>query len=456
MKPLKILYFLMNLIFILLNVSCKKEWLNGKPNQSLTIPSTVADYQALLDNSEVMNQNYSSLYMLGDGDFYVSDTRYNGLTPPEMGAYIWSDTKDFYGGEQNYDWQATYTIVLNANVVLDGLNTISVNSQNLNTYNNAKGSALFYRSLCFYTLAQEFCKPYNSLTSNNDLGLPLRTSANINIALSRSSVQQTYDQLIGDLLTAVPLLPVSQSHITRPSKAAAYGLLSRVYLSQNNYGKALLYADSSLQINNKLMDFNNLSASAAFPISRFNNETLFYYDLGEWLAFRQTRLIVDSNLYKSYNGNDLRSKIYFVAESSGYSFKGSYDGDQLLFGGLATDEMYLNRAESFARTGNITAAMSDLNTLLKSRWLTGTYNTLVAANAGDALALILTERRKELCFRGLRWTDLRRLNTDTRFQTTLTRFVSGQSYSLIPNSPKYVLPIDDYEIQIGGLQQNPR
>src|SRR5579863_10477542 len=114
---------------IFLLTSCRKDWLDAKPNKSLVVPTTVGDYQALLDNSEVMNQNYSSLYMVGDGDFYVTDTRYLGLTPPEMGAYIWADTKDFYGGEQNYDWQATYAVVLNANVVLDGLQKIQVTSQ---------------------------------------------------------------------------------------------------------------------------------------------------------------------------------------------------------------------------------------------------------------------------------------------------------------------------------------
>ncbi len=441
---------------IFLLASCKKDWLDAKPNKSLVVPTTVGDYQALLDNSEVMNQNYPSLYMVGDGDFYVTDTRYLGLTPPEMGAYIWADTKDFYGGEQNYDWQATYAAVLNANVVLDGLGKLQIASQSQLAYNNAKGSAIFFRGLCFFTLAQEFCKAYNNSTASNDLGLPLRISSDVNITVKRSSVQQTYDQIISDLLNAAALLPPLQVPLTRPSKAAAYGLLSRVYLSQQNYTKALLYADSCLQINNKLMDFNNISSSASFPISRFNDETVFYYDLGEWLAFRQNRLIVDSNFYKSYSPNDLRRFIYFTREATGFSFKGSYDGDQLLFGGLATDEMYLNRAECYARAGNTTAAMTDLNTVLKTRWITGTYTDLTSANSDAALAIILTERRKELCFRGLRWTDLRRLNTDPRFQTTLFRTVNGQSYTLPPNSPMYVLPIDDYEVQLGGLQQNPR
>jgi len=93
---------------------------------------------------------------------------------------------------------------------------------------------------------------------------------------------------------------------------------------------------------------------------------------------------------------------------------------------------------------------------LKNRYKTGTFTNLTAANADDALALIVKERRKELCFRNLRWSDLRRLNKDSRFQVTLTRNVNGQSYTLAPNSSRYVLPLDPIETTSGGLQQNPR
>ena len=442
--------------FALLIGACKKDWLNAKPNKALVVPSTVSDYQNLLDNNQTMNTSQGGLYTLGDGDFYVTDTRYNTLSAPEMGAYIWADTKTFYGGAQNSDWISGYNIILNANIVLDGLQSLKIDAESQTSFNNVKGSALFFRSLCFYNLAQAYCKLYNSATATTDLGLPLRLSSNVNINVTRSSVQKTYDQIIGDLVTAAPMLPIKPLFLTRPSRPAVFGLLSRVYLSQQNYAKAFLYADSCLQLNNSLMDFNTLLPSASYPIPMFNSEVIFQYVINGYAAFRSSRLIVDSVLYRSYASNDLRSMVYFVPKPPNFSFKGSYDGDFQLFGGPATDEMYLIRAECYARTGNATSALNDLNTLLKTRWVTGTYVNMTAANSDAALALVLTERRKELCYRGLRWTDLKRLNTDPRFQTTLTRTVNGQTYTLSPNSPKYVLPLDDYEIQVGGLEQNPR
>lgn len=457
MKSTKLSYSLLAASAILCG-GCAKDWLDAKPNKSLVVPTAIADYQALLDNtSSVMNINQPSLTLTSDGDFYVADTRYNRLSQPERSAYIWAPTTDdFYGGFPCADWQNAYARVLNANVVLDGIRSIKIDPASRLAYNNVKGSALFYRSFDFYNLSQEFCKPYSGTTAAADLGLPLRISSDINLTVKRSTLQQTYDQIISDLLSAAPMLPVRPLYPTRPSKPAVFALLSRVYLSQGNYDRALLYADSCLQLQSALMDFGQLNPSDAHPIPLFNTEVIFSSTLTTYLSFLSSRLIVDSALYQSYVPGDLRATIFFGPKAGGYFFKGSYDGDTPFFGGLATDEIYLDRAECYARAGNVSAAMNDLNTLLRARWLAGSYTNRTAASPEVALSLILAERRKELCFRNLRWTDLRRLNTDPRFATTITRIVNRQTYSLLPNSTRYVLPLDVIEIQLGGLQQNPR
>ncbi len=99
--------------------------------------------------------------------------------------------------------------------------------------------------------------------------------------------------------------------------------------------------------------------------------------------------------------------------------------------------------------------MNDLNTLLQNRWRTGTFVPFTASNADDALMQILTERRKELVLRGIRWQDLRRLNKEDRFKITITRTIAGNTYSIEPNSYKYTFPIPDDVIQLSGMKQNP-
>ena len=127
------------------------------------------------------------------------------------------------------------------------------------------------------------------------------------------------------------------------------------------------------------------------------------------------------------------------------------------FAGIATNEVYLIRAESLARLGQKDAAMQVLNALLVKRWRTGTYVPLVAVDAEDALKKILVERRKEVPFHAnLVWEDLRRLNKDSRFARTLTRVIAGVTYTLAPNDKRYTLPIPDLEIQLTGIPQNER
>jgi hypothetical protein len=129
-----------------------------------------------------------------------------------------------------------------------------------------------------------------------------------------------------------------------------------------------------------------------------------------------------------------------------------------MFSGLATDEMYLIRAECNARKNKKTEALNDLNALLVKRWKTNTFTHIDTPTADAALQVILQERRKELCFRGIRWTDLRRLNQDPRFAVTLKRGLLGSTtlFTLPPNSDRYVYPIPDSEILFSGVPQNPR
>jgi hypothetical protein len=122
---------------------------------------------------------------------------------------------------------------------------------------------------------------------------------------------------------------------------------------------------------------------------------------------------------------------------------------------LATDEIYIIRAECYARAGNTTAAMADLNYLLQNRW-SGSFVPFTAATPDIALSIILKERRKELLFRALRWTDLRRLNKDPRFAVTLTRIVNNQTYTLPPNDLRYTFLIPDVILSRANMPQNPR
>lgn len=451
----KNLYILIILGTVL--VSCQKEFLQEKTDKALLIPTKLLDFQNLMDNLDVFNIA-PSLPVIASDDFYATDTRINSYTSAyQKNSYIWAE--DIDEGLSILDWNTPYQQVFYANVVLDGLDDLTLDASSQLEWNRIKGTALFHRAFAFFNIAQMFAKPYDLSSADFELGIPIRLEADVNKKSTRGTLQQTYNQILSDLKNAETLLPVTSSFQSRPNKVAAQALLARVYLSMGDYGNALLYSKTCLSVANSLIDFNSLSptATSPFPVLPANNnsEVIFYSKMASYTFAISTNTTVNDELYKLYVAGDLRKTIFYSATPH---FKGRYTGSSLvLFGGLSTGEIYLIKSECEARIGDLNIAMSDLNTLLKKRWISSQpYPTITAADREDALKKILLERRKELAFRGLRWGDLRRLNKDSRFATTIERTLNGTKYLLAPNSNRYTFPIPKQEIISSGIEQNIR
>jgi starch-binding outer membrane protein, SusD/RagB family len=441
------------LIMMLACIGCKK-YLDQKPDRSMVVPQSVKDLQAVLDNTNIMNVNYPFSVEIGVDDYYLTTADWLSRSITEKNGYIWES--DMFNENPRNDWSLPYTIVYNSNVVLDQLKKLGERAGTQQEINNVKGQALFFRSFAFYNLLQVFAKPYTADSATFHWGIALRLKSDLNDPTTRATLKESFDQVTADLSEAAGLLSPLQTLKTRPNKQSAFALLSRTYLIMNEYAKALLYADSALQLNNSLIDFNTLNATATRPIPLFNIECIFH---SVYLTTNSINILakIDTTLLASYASDDLRSKVFFRRNSdASYSFKGSYDGSGRSFNGLAIDELYLIKAECLARTGNTNVAMNTLNQLLLKRWKTGTFVPYTAADATEALTKILLERRKELLMRGLRWTDLRRLNKETRFAKTLIRNVNNQTFFLYPNDPRYTFPIPLLIIQMTGMPQNER
>jgi hypothetical protein len=448
----------------LLIVGCKRQddWLNAKRLSSDVTPKSIDDFQAILNFDNIMNQKFATLGLLGCDNLYLTDTAFPSIVQNERDGYLWQKAIWDDNGGNSIEWINMFVMIEDANIVLDGLQNINTNAAN---YNDVKGQALFYRAIAYYTLAQLFCKQYDPLTASTDLGLPIRLSSDVNAISQRANLQKTYDQILSDATQASLLLnviPVLQYR--RPYKYSSYGLLAKIYLVMNDYVNAGLFAGKVLTNVSTLLDFNsNLvlpTSTYRFPVNGLNNpEILFYASSNNYTIIRPYTLnkaFVAPELYISYDNNDLRKTCFYLLSNGNAQFRGTYTGSNTNFAGIATNEMYLISAECYARQGNFTAALSDLNTLLQKRYKTGTYKNITASNADDALAIVLRERRKELPFTAdIRWEDLRRLNKDPNFQKTITRTVSGNNYTLLPNTSGYVFPIPTNEIKLSGIQQNP-
>ncbi len=450
-------YFLYALLLLTV-VSCSKDkLLNEKPSSEVLIPETLNDCQALL--GDFSNMNDASEYgEISSDDYYIRNfNNWNNLPSVTRNAHIWGNL--YVQSNNGPDWNRSYRKILIANVVLETLDRMPVGTTDQTQWKLLKGSALFYRAFFYHNLSQVYCLAYDPASANKDLGVPLKLSGDINKTEQRATLQQTYDRIISDLTEAKILLPetVNTLYLNRPSKPAAHALLSRVYLTMRNYNEALDAAEASLSAYNYLMDYNTEFLQTSF----FHKEVIWNARLSAATnlfnnsAFNPNT-IVDSTLFRSYLPNDLRRTRYFSTVSGQPVVTNlTYSGYGNAFGGLATDELYLTKAECLARAGKISESITILNTLLQKRFSTGTFIPAVANNQNEAMTVVLNERRKELCFRGLRWMDVRRLNKEG-YNIVMRRTINNVEYKIEPNSLSYALLIPPDEIQRSGIVQNPR
>lgn len=425
-------------------------FLEEKSDLQLAVPQTIQDNQALLDQENGIVRNTASSGEFSSDNIHFTDPDYNALAHEEnKRLYTWQPDHVSPSSDFGNDWQYCYAAIFTANSVLHNIETYHIENAE-----NVQGQALALRASRFLDAAQIWCPAYSSETANADMGLPLRLDPDMNLPSQRATVKETYHQIIQDLEQAIPLLPATQTAPTRLSKAAALGLLGRTYLYMGDYGNAVHYTEKALSLHNTLLNYNTLNPADAYPIKDLNKEVIHL------TTFRRTGFPkqpnVTDSLYQTYANNDLRKVIYFKLNNNGeVLFKGNYTGSASNITGIATDELFLTAAESYAHLNQVPAAMKLLNDLLITRWKTGTFVAFRAATKNEALDLILRERRKELLFRGIRWADLKRLNRDGA-NILLSRTVNGENYTLPPNDLRYAIAIPEEIITMSGMPQNKR
>ena len=232
--------------------------------------SEIEHFQALMDHDYLMTRDRPGLGDIGADIYYVTKNTWQSIgTPYQVQSYIWGD--DIYGSGNSPDWNTNYQKILSANLVLKKIKKIEPDTNAQVAYNSVKGSALFFRAMAFHDLVQLFSKPFDDVTSTTDPGIPLRLTSKITERYTRASVSHVYQQVLKDLKDAANLLPINQAYHTRPTRTAAKALLSRVYLTMENYEEALDYANEVLTEKDDLMNYNTAAYGIASNFKEFND-----------------------------------------------------------------------------------------------------------------------------------------------------------------------------------------
>ncbi len=471
--PIKTILSVVGLVLI--SLSCTRDnYLDFQP-KGVIIPSKVEDYRRLLDlidgvsfsdrnliggfgNRPLRTEFVTDGYILSNGIISAF-----GFGQSEIRTYLFED-EPFSNQDEDSSWGTYYEQIYAANLILDGLANLTDGTPE--EIAALAAEAKLHRAFAYFDLVNHYGLHYSPSSATTDLGVPIREGILFeNVDFTRVSVQATYDYIINDILEALPnLVDTQQGELFfRPSKVAAYGFLSKVYLYQGRYADALDAVENSLALKNDLRNINddpeffeNSAIIKVFPGYLEDPEIV-------WHKLSFTTLIVDEAFVDMlYEGDDLRSEWFAtIRDFFGFDIDGVYYGaDSSNFqkaNGINTPDLYLVRAECNARLGNVAAANSDLNTLRQNRFATGKYVPVNISDADDLLIFIKNERRRELVGNLERMFDIKRYNQFDNANISLTHTIGNRTETLPANSKNWALPIAQSIVQLNPeIEQNPR
>jgi tetratricopeptide (TPR) repeat protein len=323
------------------------------------------------------------------------------------------------------------------------------------TKKGALGTAYFARAYGYYRLVTLFG------------GVPILLKRSVE-QVPRNTEAEVYDQIIKDLLVAIDNAPSITSNIYISSEAAK-ALLARVYLLRKDYANAKKYAEEvinsgrfALTANYEGMINNPIGNSEVIFVRQFTateGETSLYFFLQHpnMPGGGRSELPVDNSLIAAFEPNDIRKPAIVQEITAPASNPGWYVRKYRDPAGAAAHpiyvvrlaEMYLISAEAqyFISNSNTTNAemLARLNQLRNKRGL----SDLSSANLYD----IIKERRVELAFENLRWTDMKRTPDPTTPSKSMAQvFVEGKGRSITD----LLYPIPQSQIDVNPrLTQNP-
>ncbi len=420
---------------LLMPTACNDDFLEKLPNSSIATErafENLEDYEAAINGvySAVKSGAYYGKNMMLMGDF-LSDNLYARIGYSNSYGIVYQFEFTSGTGEMSSLWSVGYTVAVRATHIIDKIDALEEGTQEERDI--IKGEALFARAMAHFDLLRYFSKAYQRSNPDVDLGVPYKDNVSLN-PVSRPTISQTYERIFQDLEEAYDLLPATADNI-KFSKKVADALYARIYFEMGRYDEAITHA--TLLIDDP--SFSLLSGTAY--------ENMWINDIGNEIILRmmitQSESTGAPRIGSNFIGSNPPAPLWNIDYLPAIDLLQLYDdkedirfstfyrrntgtpggtGIQTVIRKYPTNpafttrgvnlpkvfrlaEMYLIRAESYARTDRDELALNDLNTLRAAR--INEYQDVDLS--GEALFLaIKDERRMELAFEGHRYLDLKR------------------------------------------------
>ena len=446
---------------LMLLTSCH-DFLDIKPFGK-TIPKTTEEYQALINNylAGIDGQDAGSgearyLFFGNDDVEYFelyADNYEKALIEQPLGSGLRRYIGSYIQGQNAYD--DYYAIISRCNMVFDNY----TDGKDTQDGQDLIGTSYALRGLAYYQLLRQYCKP--ALADDNDLGVPIVTTFDMEAKPIRSSYEATVAQIESDFEAAIKCNIQNESMLF--NNDILKGLLARLYFWTGQWQKAQTMAEDVLSRHpvlsgdayKKMMTAEDgLAGNMLIRCDRVPRNTYTFDNLNRTLvAAPLTAEFVD--LFKEKD-KDIRYSLFFTRKRK---------NNKIFFSGLRSAELALIDMECSYHLKNETEALQKLNEFRAKRIedvTPYTMSTLPAVNTKqliktDATGLpltpliqaILNERRKELYLEGDRFFELKR-NGRPEFWS-LNNSMKYTTYKYM-----YTFPIAPKDIQVNsGIIQNP-
>ncbi len=358
-----------------------------------------------------------------------------------FGYFTWqlrvgSNYEASYFQEDNGTWNDLYSRINVINIILDEITELPrVTDDEIAAYTRIQGEAHFLRAGFYFLLANLYGNAYSPSSCSSDLCVPLKLTPyvehdkNKDTQFLRATVKEIYDQIVSDLITAKDYLtrsPQNSNHrLHRASAEAAGLLLSRVYLYMQEWEKADEEADKVMKSPEiMLADLKDIEADKPF-LTRDNSEIIFsqgHNSLVSELVFTAYPgdFCVTKELRDLYDDKDKRAACFFGTHVESDSITLTYKYERGDMASHISDVFTLRLAEAWLNKAEACAMQPEkaqqANTILNDFRKHRIEDYTPQSYAGEELVnQIRDERRKEFCFEGHRWFDLRRYAVCEKF-----------------------------------------
>ncbi len=501
--------------------SCEKDFLQTVPTDSVSTDIALGSvdnmmlamngiHRAMYAQNGYISAYAGQEYMIPMAEFGASDALHSKIGNGWFNARIkWIDHTNANASDIDYSWFMYYNIIGSVNKIINAADALQM-SEDLH---NVLGQAYTYRAWAHFQLVQFFAKPYMVGDPSTDLGVPIMTATEPPYAgKARNTVQEVYDQITGDLTTALTHFADAspRADLSNLNIDVANGVAARVYLTCGEWALAASHANAARQ-NYTLMNesqyksgFNNWdNPEWIWGSKMIMDQTAYFYSYFYYISNnfngsqnRSNPKFMNHLLYAQIPATDYRKDLILVNAPNTFSLwnagdnAGRYASEAAFKDSVAlyrtivnnstahnmipymhikmvqsdgpttspmdvihmrASEMYLIEAEALARLGQNTQAQDVLYELVSKR-----DDAYVKSTNTDAALVseILLQRRIELFFEGFRWFDM--LRNDEALDLAGTGadpnlYLDGMTQAKPSANPKWEFQIPQREINANPL-----